>query len=104
MKAGSPTLAEIAIRTKICTRYLRAIEEGRFEELPGGIYGRSYIRQYAAAVGRDPDALLAGYARRESEAEILVPHRPNLGDRIRSACLALFDGPLMVRLCAKGRL
>jgi cytoskeletal protein RodZ len=103
MKAGSPTLAEISIRTKICTRYLRAIEEGRFEELPGGIYGRSYIRQYAAAAGLDPDALLADYVGREHEAEIHVTHRPDLGDRFRSACLAPFDWPVMARLCAKGR-
>lgn len=44
------TLAEISDRTKISQRYLEAIEAGRLEELPGGIYRRSYLRQYALSV------------------------------------------------------
>src|SRR5882762_10088230 len=86
MELGSPTLAEIAEHTKICSRYLRAIQDGRFEELPGGIYGRSYIRQYAAAVGQIPDPLLSVYIGNQSEANIPGPDLPNLRDRFRSAC------------------
>jgi cytoskeleton protein RodZ len=44
------SLADISSQTKICQRYLEAIEAGRLEELPGGIYRRSYIRQYAYSV------------------------------------------------------
>jgi cytoskeletal protein RodZ len=102
MKVSSPTLAEIADRTKICTRYLRAIESGRFQELPGGIYGRSYIRQYAAAVGQDPDSLLSTYLGNQPEPITSVEAPSNLGDRLRSACLALVDRPLKARPCSKG--
>jgi len=34
------------------------MEDGRFDELPPGIYARSAIRSYAAALGLDPVALL----------------------------------------------
>jgi cytoskeletal protein RodZ len=30
--------------------YLHAIEVGQLEKLPGGIYTRSYLRQYAQAI------------------------------------------------------
>jgi cytoskeletal protein RodZ len=46
------SLAQIADETKINPRYLEAIEQGRLEELPGGIYRRSYIQQYAQCVDR----------------------------------------------------
>lgn len=44
------SLDQIAQATKIRVYYLNAIEQGRFDKLPGGIYSRSYIRQYAAAI------------------------------------------------------
>lgn len=55
------SLREIADRTKISLRFLQAIEEGDFKTLPGGIYDRSYIRQYASAVGLEDTALLEYY-------------------------------------------
>jgi cytoskeletal protein RodZ len=61
MDNSTPTVEQIAEVTKISPRYLRAIESGRFGELPGGIYDRSYIRQYAAATRRDSDELLSLY-------------------------------------------
>jgi len=55
------TLRQIADDTKICIRALRAIEEGDFKKLPGGIYNVSYIRQYARAIDFDENELLAFY-------------------------------------------
>ncbi len=55
------SLEQIAEETKISIRFLEAIEAERFEELPGGIFARSYIRQYAAAIGFDEDELLRRY-------------------------------------------
>jgi cytoskeleton protein RodZ len=37
---------DIAQKTKINKRYLTAIEEGRIEALPSGLYVRSFLRQY----------------------------------------------------------
>ncbi|MGB9606729.1 MAG: helix-turn-helix domain-containing protein [Bryobacteraceae bacterium] len=55
------SLEQIAEATKISLAYLRAIEEGRFERLPGGIYDLNYLRQYARAIQFDEEELLAHY-------------------------------------------
>lgn len=57
-RAVGLSLDEIAESTKISVRFLTAIEQGRYEELPGGVFARSYIRQYSAAIGFDPAPLL----------------------------------------------
>ena len=59
-KAGI-SLEEIAQETKISLRFLRAIEAEEFDQLPGGIFNTSYLRQYAAAIGYDEAELLAHY-------------------------------------------
>ena len=55
------SLQEIASSTKISIRFLQAIECEEFEKLPGGIFGTSYLRQYAIAIGYDEEALVAHY-------------------------------------------
>ncbi len=60
------SLEEIADRTKISIRFLRAIEAEEFEQLPGGIFATSYLRQYAAAVGADEVLLLESYHSRSA--------------------------------------
>ncbi len=55
------TLEQIADKTKISIRFLRAIESEDFDQLPGGLFNTSYIRQYAAAAGIDESEVLAQY-------------------------------------------
>lgn len=43
----------LAAKTKINPRYLQAIEQGEFDKLPGGVFARMFIKQYADAVGLD---------------------------------------------------
>ncbi len=66
------SLEQIAESTKISIRSLKAIEQGEFRKLPGGIYNTSYIRQYARAIEYDESALIAFYkgemARHESKS------------------------------------
>jgi hypothetical protein len=52
-------LEVIAKRTGVREGLLRAIEQGRFSDLPRGIYGRAAIRTFAAEVGLDPMEVLA---------------------------------------------
>ena len=47
-------LKPIADELKISSRYLKAIEDEDWAQLPGGFFGRSFVRQYAAALGLDP--------------------------------------------------
>ena len=56
------TLDQIANDTKIRTYYLAAIEQGRIERLPEGVYRASYIRQYARAIAYDEAELLDRYS------------------------------------------
>jgi cytoskeleton protein RodZ len=46
-------LETISGSTKIVTRYLTALEDERFEVLPGGILSKGIVRSYARAVGLD---------------------------------------------------
>jgi len=55
------SLEQIAERTKIGLRFLRAIEAEEYHQLPGGIFTISYLRQYASLVDLDPTELLAHY-------------------------------------------
>lgn len=77
------SLEKIAESTKISIRFLQAIEDEEFEKLPGGIFNRSYLRQYADAIGFDEGKLLAFYVRRTEAqpAEEVVLRKPNTGLR-----------------------
>ncbi len=55
------SLEQIADTTKISIRFLRAIEARDYDQLPGGIFTVSYLRQYAAAIGMEETELLAHY-------------------------------------------
>jgi cytoskeletal protein RodZ len=60
-KRAGVSLAQIAQTTKIGSRFLQAIEGEQFDQLPGGIFSTSYLRQYAEAIGYDEAALVAYY-------------------------------------------
>ncbi|WP_232324770.1 helix-turn-helix domain-containing protein [Halobacillus mangrovi] len=52
------SLEEVQENTKIQKRYLQAIENNEFKVLPGKFYTRAFIREYAAAVGLDPEQVM----------------------------------------------
>jgi cytoskeleton protein RodZ len=55
------TLEEIALSTKIGTRMLRALEEEHFDQLPGGIFNKGFIRAYARCLHMDEEQAIADY-------------------------------------------
>ena len=55
------TLEEVAIATKIGTRNLRALEEEKFGQLPGGIFNKGFVRAYARYVGIDEEQAVSDY-------------------------------------------
>ncbi|ARK30939.1 helix-turn-helix domain-containing protein [Halalkalibacter krulwichiae] len=55
------SLDDLQQTTKIQKRYLVAIEEGRFDTLPGLFYARAFVKSYAEAVGLDPEPLFDQY-------------------------------------------
>jgi cytoskeleton protein RodZ len=55
------TLDEISLSTKIGTRFLIAIEEEHFDQLPGGIFNKGFVKAYARSVGVDEAEAVAEY-------------------------------------------
>lgn len=54
-------LNELQDITKIQKRYLLGIEEGNYAMMPGKFYVRAFIKQYAEALGLDPDEIFEQY-------------------------------------------
>ncbi len=44
---------EMELRTKVRSKYLRLLEEERFDQLPGHTYTKGFLRVYADALGLD---------------------------------------------------
>src|ERR1700722_496696 len=56
------SLEEISAATRISTRFLEAIEGEHWDQLPGGVLNRGFIRALARFLGLDEDSLVAEYA------------------------------------------
>jgi cytoskeleton protein RodZ len=52
-------LEQISRETKISARLLDAIEKDQFEMLPGGVFAKSFVRQYARFLGLDEEEMAA---------------------------------------------
>lgn len=55
------SLREIADATKISVRFLQALEQDRLEILPGGMFRRAFVREYARFLGLDAERLVAEF-------------------------------------------
>lgn len=68
------TIESIARQTKLGASMLNALERGDCSRWPAGIYSRSYVREYAEAIGLDPDDLAAQFS--ACFPAIAFPDRP----------------------------
>ncbi len=67
---------QVEAETHIRAKFLLAIEEERFDVLPGPAYVRAFVRGYAEALGLDPQELVAELNTRpgmEDEAVMIAP-------------------------------
>jgi cytoskeleton protein RodZ len=55
------SLEDISLSTKIGTRFLLAIEEEHFDQLPGGIFNKGFVRAYAHHLGVNEEEAIAEY-------------------------------------------
>jgi len=66
------SLREVSEATKIGLRYLEALEGNRFDQLPGGLFNKGFIRAYAKFIGLDGEPLVNAYlydvARRQPDS------------------------------------
>lgn len=62
------TLEQISASTKIGTRLLQALEEDKFDQLPGGIFNKGFVRAYSHCLGLDEDQTVAEYLEASGDA------------------------------------
>ena len=75
---------ELEERTKIRPKYLRALEDERFDILPAPTYVRGFLRSYAEALGLDGQPFVDEYNSRFAVGEEDVPVRARRAPAPRS--------------------
>src|SRR6202040_2454234 len=72
------SLDAISTVTKISPRMLRAIEDEHFDQLPGGVFNKGFVRAYARQVGLDEEEAVSDYlaALRENQihSQTILPN------------------------------
>jgi cytoskeletal protein RodZ len=71
MREVSP--AEITTATRISGRFLDALENEDWRQLPGGVFNRGFVRAIARYLGLDEESLLAEYDLAHGEQKIEAP-------------------------------
>jgi len=56
------SLDEVSQSTRIGVKFLEALEDERWKDLPGGVFNRGFLRSIARYLGLDEEALVAEYA------------------------------------------
>ena len=64
------SLDDVSNVTKISSRMLQAIEEEHFEQLPGGVFNKGFIRAYAKHLGLNGDEAVSDYLACLRQAQI----------------------------------
>jgi cytoskeletal protein RodZ len=80
-------LARVERDTKIRTRYLTALENGEYRDLPGSVYTKGFLRNYAHYLGLDPEYLTDLYrleANGAVDRAVASPPRPMRARRARA--------------------
>src|SRR5215475_6866553 len=76
------TLEEVSKATRISERFLQALENEDWERLPGGVFGRGFVRSIARYLGLGEENFLAEYDLARGENAAPAPAKAE--DRIPS--------------------
>src|SRR6516162_2133664 len=68
------SLRQIANATKISVGVLEALERNDISKLPGGIFGRAFVRSYAIEVGLDPEATIQDFITNFPKDSVIAGH------------------------------
>src|SRR5579862_4767390 len=63
-------LDQVSRELKISTRFLEAIEQENFDRLPGGVFAKSFVRQYARMLNLDEEEVAAEVQRTLSPSPV----------------------------------
>ncbi len=68
------SLRQIANATKISVAVLEGLERNDISRLPGGIFGRAFVRSYASEVGLDPEETIKEFIAQFPQESVTVGH------------------------------
>src|SRR4051812_9939055 len=68
------SLRQIANATKISMAVLEALERNDISKLPGGIFGRAFVRSYAIEVGLDPETTIQRFIAQFPNDSVVAGH------------------------------
>ena len=104
-EARDVDLARVERDTKIRARYLQALEDGDYAELPGAVYTKGFLRNYGAYLGLDTEYLVDLYRLESSQPTTekpTVPTPPRPISTRRSRPLIVTPGVIMAALLTVG--
>jgi len=68
--ASGQSLIELSVETRVHARYLKALEEGAFSDLPSRVFAIGYVRAYAGALGLDEQLAVERFKRESPDATV----------------------------------
>ncbi len=80
-ESGGLSVADVARQLRLSPSQVEAIEAGAYERLPGPVFARGFVRNYARLMNLDPEVLLAGAEQRlrsSAEREPEIPRSVNI--------------------------
>jgi cytoskeletal protein RodZ len=73
------SIRQVSNNTKIAVAVLEGLERNDISKLPTGIFGRAFVRSFAAEVGLDPEASIQEFTEQFRENLAPVTHAPAEG-------------------------
>ncbi len=73
------SLEEVSETTKIQQRYLKSLEEGDFTPFAGKVYARGALKNYAEAIGMDPQEVIHLYHEAMKQVEVVSDKKKQPG-------------------------
>jgi cytoskeletal protein RodZ len=96
------SLSQAAVETRILQRYLVALEDGDYQHLPGDVYARGFIRNYADYLASPADELIELYRRERGMSEPIRVVPATSSPRVRGLVVPSFFGVFFVVLVLVG--
>jgi cytoskeletal protein RodZ len=96
------SISQAAVETRILQRYLVALEDGDYQHLPGDVYARGFIRNYADYLSSPADELIELYRRERGMSEPIRVVPATSSPRMRGLVIPSFFGVFFVVLVLVG--
>ena len=96
------SLAQAAIETRILQRYLIALEDSDYQHLPGDVYARGFLRNYAEFLQLPSEELIELYRRERGTTDPIRVVPATTSPRIRGFFVPSFFGVFFVVLALIG--